>query len=72
MDNMSITTAFTKGILAKILKKKIDKKLGNTGIELYIEDLNVSFDASNGGTFRVSIEGGFSQDDILKLVKELI
>lgn len=71
MDTMSITTSFTKKIITKILKKKLDDKLGGTGIDLHIEDLEITFDGS-GGVFKVNVEGEFTQDDILKLLKELI
>lgn len=71
MDNMSITTAFSKKIITKVLKKKIDNKFGDTSIDLHIEDLEISFDG-NGGSFRLNVEGEFTQDDILKLLKGLI
>ena len=71
MDNMSITTAFSKKILTKVLKKKLDNKFGDTDIDLTINDLEINFDG-NGGTFKLNVGGKFTQDDILKLLKELI
>lgn len=72
MDQMSIKTAFTKGIISKILKKKIDKKFGDTSIEVRVQDFDINFNDGDGGVFRVSIEGVFEQSDILKLLKEVI
>ena len=72
MDEMKIklSTSFMKGIIAKIIKSAISKKLGFE-IELEINEIDVKFD---GGKVRLhaDIDGEINKDEFVKIINPLV
>lgn len=72
MDEMKIklSTSFMKGIIAKIIKSAISKKLGFE-VELEINEIDVKFD---GGKVRLhaDIDGEMNKDEFVKIINPLV
>lgn len=68
MDKMVIETGFTKKIISGLIKRFLKKKFGIDKVRIDFDELRLDFNGKSG-SFRVNIEGEFTQDDILKLVK---
>ena len=72
MDEMKIklSTSFMKGIIAKIIKSVISKKLGFE-VELEINEIDVKFD---GGKVRLhaDIDGEMNKDEFVKIINPLV
>lgn len=69
MDEMKITSVFTRGIVSKILRKVIRKK---TGYEIDIQLNDVTTTIQNGKThLHVDIDAELDKDELIKILKNI-
>lgn len=69
MDEMRITSVFTRGIVSKILRKVIRKK---TGYEVDIQLNDVTTTIQNGKThLHVDIDAELDKDELIKILKNV-
>ena len=69
MDEMRITSVFTRGIVSKILRKVIRKK---TGYEVEIQLNDVTTTIQNGKThLHVDIDAELDKDELIKILKNV-
>lgn len=69
MDEMKITSVFTRGIVSKILRKVIRKK---TGYEIDIQLNDVTTTIQNGKThLHVDIDAELDKDELIKILKNV-
>lgn len=71
MDEVKIQTGFVQGIITKLIRKIVAKKLGvDLGI-MFNEPISVKFDGENANV-RLSVTAALSKDDLSKLLKDLV
>jgi len=71
MDEVKIQTGFVQGIITKLVRKIVAKKLGvDLGIT-FNEPISVKFDGENANV-RLSVTAALSKDDLSKLLKDLV
>lgn len=69
MDEMKITSVFTRGIVSKILRKVIHKK---TGYEIDIQLNDVTTTIQNGKThLHVDVDAELDKDELIKILKNV-
>lgn len=69
MDEMKISSVFTRGIVSKILKKVIHKK---SGYEIDIQLNDVTTTIQNGKThLHVDIDAELDKDELIKILKNI-
>ena len=69
MDELKIKTDFMKGIIAKIIAKKMRKKFG-CDVNIRINDLQ--FQADNGKiVLHTSVDGEMTNENFMKLIKNV-
>lgn len=69
MDEMRITSVFTRGIVSKILRKVIRKK---TGYEVDIQLNDVTTTIQNGKThLHIDIDAELDKDELIKVLKNM-
>lgn len=69
MDEMRITSVFTRGIVSNILRKVICKK---TGYEIDIQLNDVTTTIQNGKThLHVDIDAELDKDELIKILKNI-
>lgn len=71
MDEVKIQTGFVQGIITKLVRKIVAKKLGvDLGI-VFNEPISIKFDGENANV-RLSVTAALSKDDLSKLLKDLV
>lgn len=69
MDEMKITSVFTRGIVSKILRKVIRKK---TGYEIDIQLNDITTTIQNGKThLHVDVDAELNKDELIKILKNV-
>lgn len=71
MDEMRIQSGFMQGIITKLIRKAVAKKLGvDLGI-MFREPISIKFDGENANV-NLSITAALSKEDLSKLLKDLV
>lgn len=71
MDEMRIQSGFMQGIITKLIRKAVAKKLGvDLGIT-FREPISIKFDGENANV-NLSITAALSKEDLSKLLKDLV
>lgn len=71
MDEMRISSNFTKGIISKIVGKVINEKLGvNTSIG-FASPIELTID-DNSARIHLDLSVSVPKEDLLKLIKDLV
>lgn len=71
MDEMRISSEFMQGLLAKIVRKIVTKKLG-IGLDLMFDDpIGIMFDGEEA-TLSLNLTATLSKEDLMKLLKDLV
>lgn len=67
MDTMKISTKFMRGVIAKILKGIIKKKVGYD-VDIQLDELMVTFDDTKAH-IRINAAADISKDELTKAIK---
>lgn len=71
MDEVRIQTGFVQGIITKLIRKIVAKKLGvDLGI-MFNEPISIKFDGENANV-HLNVSAALSKDDLSKLLKDLV
>ena len=71
MDEVKIQSGFVQGIITKIIRKILAKKLDvDLGI-VFNEPIYVKFDGENANV-HLNVSAALSKDDLSKLLKDLV
>lgn len=71
MDEVKIQSGFVQGIITKLVRKIVAKKLGvDLGI-VFNEPISIKFDGENANV-RLNVSAALSKDDLSKLLKDLV
>lgn len=68
MDEMKIRTPFMKRLIAKIIKRVIDKKLGYQ-VDIQLNEISVTFD-DDKATVHVNADAEMNKDELTKIIKK--
>lgn len=68
MDTMKISTKFMRGVVTKILKGIIKKKVGYD-VDIQLDELMVTFDDTKAH-IRINAAADISKDELTKAIKE--
>ena len=68
MDEMKIRTPFMKRLIAKIIKRVIDKKLGYQ-VDIQLNEISVTFDDEKA-TVHVNADAEMNKDELTKIIKK--
>ena len=71
MDEMHIGSKYLQGIISKIVKSVIRKKLGVEADVQFNDPISVTFDGENANV-HVNVNATLGRDDLDKLLKDLI
>ena len=70
MDEMRISTKFMQGIITKIIRKMVNKKLGVDPEVLFNSPIELKFDGDSA-SLHVDFTATISKNDISKILKDL-
>lgn len=68
MDEMKIRTPFMKRLIAKIIKRVIDKKLGYQ-VDIQLNEISITFD-DNKAVVHVNADAEMNKDELTKIIKK--
>lgn len=69
MDEMKITSKFTRNVISKIIKKVLKKKFGYD-IDVQLDQLNATF-INEKAHIRLSIDADLDQAELMKILKNI-
>lgn len=69
MDELKIVSQFTKGIISKIIRSFITKKIGGD-IGISIQDINVSID-DNKAKIHIDVDAEIDKNELKKIIKNI-
>lgn len=68
MDTMKISTKFMKGVVSRILKGVIKKKIGYD-VDIQLDEFMITFDGTTAHV-RLNAAADISKDELTKVIKE--
>lgn len=70
MDEMKIASGFVQGVIVRIVRKLVFKKLGIEPDLKFEDPVSVRFDGEKA-TLHLNVTAGLSKEDLSKLLKDL-
>lgn len=69
MDTMKISSKFLRGVVSKLIKEIIKRKVGYD-VDIQLDELMVTVDEGKAH-FRINVGADISKDEFTKIIKEI-